>query len=207
MLPAYLDGLTHSAFRTAGYLLGEQVLPQLDSSEFWEVLSLLIDYNSKAFLVTGMKAAANRVGEFRLPQAERLWARLSSNETDASKTLLTLLPKVKDDIELARHLLNVMTAENAEKRIAILLRIETPEAAFLLLKSLRLVEHDRSLLVRTTCFLIKRGDALSFNLASLFKSFFGLDEVRGTFSLSLQPYELDRLENHYETFLRRVVNA
>jgi hypothetical protein len=49
-------------------------------------------------------------------------------------------------------------------------------------------------------FLMKRGDALSFNLASLMKEYFGLEEMKGTFSLRLKPFELARLETSYRAF-------
>lgn len=207
LLPQYLDGLSNAQFRTAGYIMGEEVMPHLDTDDFWEVTTLLYYYSAKAFLVTCMKAASQRVGEFRLPEAEALWAAMAQNETDASKALLTLLPAMPDDVDTARHLLSVMVGTNPEKQIAILLRIDTPVAAFLLLGALRQVEYNRALLVRTTYFLIKRGDALSYNLASLFKAFFGLDEVRGTFSLQLQPFELSRLETSYEAFKSRIVKS
>lgn len=207
LLPDFLEGLSNAQFRTAGYMIGEVFLPQMQSDEFWSVITLLYNYNARAFLVTCMKAATERVGDFRLPAAEALWNKLEQNEIDATKTLQTLLPAMHDDVELARYLLNKMVGGNAEKRIAILLHIDTPAAAFLLLDAMRQVEHNRPLLVRTTYFLMKRGDSLSFNLASLFKAFFGLDEVRGTFSLNLQPYELARLETSYEAFKERVLKG
>lgn len=205
MLPAYLDSLSHAQFRTAGYMLGEQFMPRMEAEDFWQVLTLLYKYNSKAFLVTGLKAVTLRVGEMQRSEAEDLWKLLSVNKIDATKALQTLLPALPDDVELVRHLLDVMMPEPAEDRIAVLLRVSTPACAFLLLHSLRAVEHNRSLLVRTTYYLIKRGDGLSFNLASLFKAFFGLEEVRGTFSLTLQPFELARLETSYEAFKKRVL--
>ena len=181
-------------------------MPALEKEDFWSLLTLLYNYNAKAFLVTCMKAAAQRVGEFGDAEAERVWRLLSENEIDAQKALLTLLPVMKEDVEQAQHMLNVMIGNRAEKLINILLRVDTPAAAFLLLRAMRQVEHDHDLLVRATYYLIKRGDALSFNLASLFKAYFGLDEVRGTFSLRIEPFELARLETNYEAFKKRVIS-
>lgn len=206
LLPSYLSGLTNAQFRTAGYLLGEQVMPALEKEDFWSLLTLLYNYNAKAFLVTCMKAATQRVGEFGDAEAEGVWKILSHNEIDAQKALLTLLPVMHEEVELAQHMLNVMIGDKPEKLIGILLRIDTPAAAFLLLRAMRQVEHDHDLLVRATYYLIKRGDALSFNLASLFKAYFGLDEVRGTFSLRIEPFELARLETNYEAFKKRVIS-
>lgn len=203
-LMAYLDTLSNAQFRTAGYILGDEILPKLCLNDFWTLLTLLYNYNAKAFLVTGMKATKGRVDEFSAPEAEELWKLVSENELDASKALQTVLPFMTDEVELARHMLNAMVGANSELRIAILLRIPSTLAAFLLLHALRQVEQNRALLVRTTYFLMKRGDALSFNLASLLKVFFGLDEIKGTFSLRLQPYELARLETSYEAFKAKI---
>ena len=49
-------------------------------------------------------------------------------------------------------------------------------------------------------FLMKNGDAMSFNLASLMKTYFALNELKGTFSLSLKPFELARIESSFEAF-------
>jgi hypothetical protein len=49
---------------------------------------------------------------------------------------------------------------------------------------------------------MKRGDSQSFNLASLLRLSFGLEEVRGTFSLSLEPYQLSRVEQNYDAFVQ-----
>jgi hypothetical protein len=51
---------------------------------------------------------------------------------------------------------------------------------------------------------MKRGDGLSFNLASLIKAYFGLDELKGTFSLRLKPYELARIESSYKAFCDKI---
>jgi hypothetical protein len=39
-------------------------------------------------------------------------------------------------------------------------------------------------------------------MASLLRLSFGLEEVRGTFSLSLEPYQLARIEQSYDAFLQ-----
>lgn len=207
LLVEYLRGLSNTNFRTAGYILSEDLMPRMSDDDFWSLLTLLYNLNAKAFLVTCMKAAVTRIGNLQHPMAEALWRQIATNDIDAAKTLQTLLPHIKDDVSGARHLLDVMLGNDARKRISVLLKVNTPLACYLLLNAMRMVELDRALLIRTTYFLIKRGDALSFNLASLFRAFFGLEEVHGTFSLTLQPYELARLETNYEAFLTKVVTS
>lgn len=205
MLTAYLDSLSNAHFRTAGYILGETIMPGLDANAFWYLFTLLYNYNAKAFLVTGAKAASGRVGELRQPAAVALWQAFARNRIDATKALQVLLPVLDEDVETVRFLLNEMLGGDYEQQIAVLLRVQTPAAAYNLFLAMRHLELDRALLIRTTCFLIKKGDALSFNLASLFKEYFGLYEVKGTFSLSLKPFELARLETSYEAFRSKIV--
>jgi len=75
---------------------------------------------------------------------------------------------------------------------------------YVLFHTLKYVEHDRSILIRTVYFLMKRGDDRSFNFASLLRSYFGLEEVKGTFSLKIEPYQLARLEGSYEAFSQSI---
>lgn len=206
LLPEYLDSLSHAHFYTASFVLGDSLLPKMDAEEFWMVTTLLYKYSARAFLRLCMKVAARRQADLERPEAEAMWKMIAESPVESEKTLLTLLAEIKDNVSLVEHLLNVMLGDNPRDRIALLLRVNTPAAAYLLLLAMRRVEEDRTLLLRTTYFLIKRGDALSFNMASLFKVFFGLDEVRGTFSLKLEPFELSRLESSYEAFKARVVN-
>jgi hypothetical protein len=65
---------------------------------------------------------------------------------------------------------------------------------------MKTMEEDASLLRSTCLALMKRGDARAFRLASLCVSYFGLEAIPGTFSLTLQPYELSRLDQSYDTF-------
>ena len=86
--------------------------------------------------------------------------------------------------------------------IPFLLPVSTMPARFLLFNSLHFIDHDQPQLVRIATFLVKQGDGLSFNLASLMKTYFGLPRPLGTFSLSLQPYELARIAGSYDVFFR-----
>ena len=75
---------------------------------------------------------------------------------------------------------------------------------FLLFNSLHFIEHDTDRLIRIASYLIRLGDTLSFNLASLMKAYFGLVQVKGTFSLALEPYELSRIASSYGVFCQKM---
>ncbi|MBQ8969465.1 MAG: hypothetical protein IJ064_07035 [Bacteroidaceae bacterium] len=118
---------------------------------------------------------------------------------DVQKTLLKLLPAMRrpeDVIWLFRQL----EMEEGEPRLPYLMRTPTLPSAYVLFRTLHYIEHDRALLVRMAHFLMKRGDGPSFNLASLMKVYYGLDELKGTFSLRLEPFQLARIDNSYDAF-------
>ena len=44
MIPGFLDGLSNAQFRTAGYILGEEIMPRLEAEDFWLLTTLLYKY-------------------------------------------------------------------------------------------------------------------------------------------------------------------
>lgn len=200
----YLGGLSVSQFRTAGYLIGERVLPGMKEEDYWLLFSVLLRYNARAFLGTMLKPTAERLAAGSLslyhPRFLEIVVKMGPSSEDARKTLMCLLPVLQSaqDVE---HLFRAIGVEDARDRLGYLLRVPpTCPCYFVLFHTLRYLEHDRPLLIRTAHYLMKRGDGMSFNFASLMRSTFGLDEVKGTFSLNLQPYELARIEASFPVF-------
>ena len=214
-LTAYLDSLSNAHFRTAGYLIGERLLQEVTAEDFWEVASRLILWQPKAFVVTMAKAAAPRftAGTLSVEDAGflRLAASLRDEERwiDRQKLLMNWLPVLREPATIER-LFELLGVEDPHRRVEFLLRTDGVAAGFVLLRTLRFEEHDRDFLVQTCRALMKRAadpssnraDSLSFNIASMIRTFFDLHEVRGVFSLSIQPFELSRLDTDFETFKR-----
>lgn len=208
-LLAYLDGLSNAQFRQAGLVLGENMLPKTTEHVFWSIFSAMFRHNRKAYLGTLLKALAKKINatDASSEELERLglWEEefcticQKLTETDRKKILLSLLPLLKNPADTERLLVQCGLKESS-LWIPFLLQINSKPCAFLLLKALRYVEHDKALLIRTCHFLMKRGDDLSFSVASIMRLSFGLEEVHGTFSLSLKPYQLARVEQSYEAF-------
>ena len=48
--------------------------------------------------------------------------------------------------------------------------------------------------------LMREGSGIAFNLVSILKCYFDLPQVRGSFSLKLDAYELSRMDASYEAF-------
>ena len=200
-----LDSLSHSQFRTAVYMIGERYAPGLPADAFWRLFTTLVKWNPKAFLVVMLKAFSERMGKGTAGIRDDGFSRLCGimNEVDRQKTIDFLLPFLTDDEEV-RHLFRCLGLQEAGRWIPYLMRVNTLPCAFVLFSSLRYIEHERDYLVRIAYYLMKRGDGLSFNLASLMKAYFGLDELKGTFSLQLKPFELARLETSYKAFCEKM---
>lgn len=211
----YLGALSNSQFRRASMELGERILVETDEELFWKAFLTLFRNDRKAYLGTLLKALTARISDndgsrdTASTKTNILWNENFTElcreltDTDRKKILLSLLPTIPSP-NLAERLLRQCGLAETSAWLPFLLQVKTAPCAFLLLKSMRYVEHDRALLIRTCHFLIKSGDALSFNLASLLRTSFGLEEVKGTFSLSLKPYQLSRIEQNYEAFLKAI---
>ena len=199
-----LDSFSHSQFRTAVYMIGERYALELSVDAFWRLFSLLVQRDAKAFLVVMLKAMVQRMERDEASIEDRGFVALCGmmNEVDRQKTLAFLLPNLKND-EQVRHLFDLFQLE-AHDWIPYLIKVNTLPCAFVLFSSLRYIEHERNYLVRIAYYLMKRGDGLSFNLASLMKAYFGLEELKGTFSLQLKPFELARLETSYKAFCEKM---
>ena len=196
-----LYSFSHSQFRTAVYMIGERYALELPKDTFWNLFALLLQRDAKAFLVVMLKALSERMAKGDAAITDDGFEQLCSimNEVDRQKTIDFLLPFLIDD-EQVRHLFRCFGMQEPSEWMPYLIRVNTLPCAFVLFSSLRYIEHERDYLVRIAYYLMKRGDGLSFNLASLMKAYFGLEELKGTFSLQLKPFELARLETSYKAF-------
>lgn len=196
-----LANLKSMDFKTAGFLLAEELLPTINEALFWECFTTIVPTNPKAYLGTFLKGAValHRQGALTLThETLSVYSQSGISTIDCRKVLEALLPLAKKHEEIT-FLLRHFTAD-VQQRITLLLRITTLPAAYALFQEMKTMEEDASLLRSTCLALMKRGDAHAFRLASLCVSYFGLEELPGTFSLTLQPYELSRLDQSYETF-------
>ena len=199
----YIDTLSNAHFRTAGYIIAERIVPVLDEVDTWSITLMLTAKNSKAFLVTMMKTVSQRLQEGTLHLhsngSRAFLAQVQGNEVDKQKVIANLVPVLTEPDDVA-WLLRKLSVEEGRPRIAHLITIPTLSASYVLFRTLHYVDHDTPLLTRTALYLMRRGDALGFNLASLLKAYYALESLKGTFSLTIQPYQLARLSADYKAF-------
>lgn len=205
-LDAFLHSLSRADFRRAGYMAAHHVLPALDEERYWQVFRYLAATDAKAWTGTLLVAARQRLHDGAPLSLEhpgfRAVAELLNAEdrtVDKNKMLQQLLPELQTPGEM-QLLFDALHVEEPRRRLDCLLRCSSLPAYYLLFQVFRRLEHDKALLTRCCAFLMKKGDSLSFNLASVSKAYFDLSQLGGTFSLRLQPYELSCLEGAYDGF-------
>ena len=188
-------------FKTAGFLLAEDLLLTIDEESFWQFFLTIVPTNPKAYLGTFLKGAVAlyQKGSLSLThEALERYSQTGATPIDCRKVMEALIPLAKKHEEIT-HLLRLFTVD-AQQRVALLLRINSMPAAYALFQEMKTMEGDAQFLRSTCIALMKRGDARAFRLTSLCVSYFDLESIPGTFSLTLQPYELSRLDQSYETF-------
>jgi len=202
----YLRSLSNSGFRTASYLLAERILIALGNEDYWACFDIVARSDMKAFLMTFLKAAvANyKSGTLSFDNpvfiafAEATQAQVQS--LDRQKTLRTILPILLTPSE-ANCVLNAFCGELAERQINYIIQSAESKPLYYVmfkrLQSLDNVEHVANAL----SLVMKRSTPLAFNFVSISRLYFGVEGMPGHFSLTLQPYELSRLESNYDDFI------
>lgn len=200
-LPALFTKMTNAAFRTGGALLANLAAKELSTDEYWQMTQAMVQYNTRAFLVTLVKGALRNAIACEGEGFANFCQSISNNPVDVQKICELLLPTFAKP-EAMQAFLALLRVDNPEQRIRILFPERGKAAAYLLFHTLKFVEHDRTLLIRTVQFLIKRGDDVSYNFASLITAYFGLHEIKATFSLKVEPFKLAWLEGNYDAFCK-----
>lgn len=201
-LASVLRGLSNSEFRTAGYMLADELLPAPETAEhFWDFFLTIVPENPKAYLGTFLKAASSLYLAGRLDIAdERLKAySTSASPIDCSKVLTAMLPIAKT-VKDGEKLLQLFSRD--ETPCTLLIQAGTAVCCFILFRHLQQHEGDEELIRQQCIRLIKKGEKRSFNLASMLQQYFDIKNLPGCFALSLQPYQLSRLDMTYDKFLK-----
>lgn len=201
----YLAALRNADFRVASRLLGDKSMwADVTENSFWNIASILIAANNRAYLGTILKACQSMhkssALSFSVPEFA-VFASTCITDIDKKKALESLLPLQEKPADVARLMslfgLNDVTPN---VRANLLFHVGTAPAYFLLFKELQQFEDQPAFIRRYAVELIRKGDKISFNLASILQQFFALDSLPGSFSLSIPSYELSRLNDAYDSF-------
>ena len=126
-----------------------------------------------------------------------------ASSIDRRKMLEAFLPLMQTP-ECIEHLMSsLFRVEDSDySRVMVLFKAGTSAGYFLLFAHLKQMDADNAYLRRLAVELIRKGDKASFNLAAILQQYFDLGPLPGTFSLQTPPYELSRLDQSYDNFLK-----
>lgn len=198
-----LDSLSNMEFRRMERVVREEVLAELDNAAFWEALLHIIIYKRAAFL-SGVVAVEHLADEgtlrFDNEDVERLYVHLREVQPESIvKVCNMMIPHLRTE-EQMMEMFRAFHVENEITRLAILLKVDSPQSYHLIFKTLKLLEDK--VVARKCCMaIIKRNNDMAFNMVSLVKAYFGLDDLSARFSLNVEQYELSHIDRDFDTFM------
>ena len=207
-MKAYLASLSHSAFRTASYVMAERVLPPMEAEHYWACFHHIALSDTKAFLMTFIKAALQKYAAKGLDFANHHFLDFAQGTAgqqvslDRQKTLIAILPVLRTHSEV-QQVLSAFCNDDAERKAIYLVKAnESVPCYYELFLALRHMDHTPDMQVRFLLHVARRSTPLAFNFVSIMRAYFGIEKLNGQFSLTLQPYELSRLESGYDGFVK-----
>lgn len=207
-MASYLDGLTNSAFRAASDILAESILPQLAAEDYWECFNVIALSNTKAYLMTFMKAAVVKYIAGTLDFGDRRFVGFAQStrgkETclDRQKTLKKLLPVLATYTQI-EDMLDAFCESDIDMKLKYLIQSdETKAGYYAMFKLLRMLDSTADVTKNYLLHILRRSTPMAFNFVSMMRDYFGIESLNAQYSLRLQPYELSRLETNYDEFAK-----
>ena len=201
---ALLQTLSVAEKRKADTLLANTLLQEMqDAATFWGIFDKVVQSLPKAYLVTFLKAATvlykKGVINFKDDAVRKYSTWMSA--IDRRKTMSAFLPLMETPQEVDETL-HAFSIDNPEEKISILPAIRTMPCRYELFNALKMIEGEEGKIRNCCLVLMKQGERFSYNLASIISQYFAIDNLPGTFSLRMKPYEQSRLDGSYENFCK-----
>lgn len=204
-LTSYLQSLSVSEFRTAGYLLGERVLVLATNECFWKVFIQLTTINSKAFLGTCLKAfvIGYKSHTFTLSTSSLQTFATYCTPIDCKKTIEALLPVLKANDEV-NQVTRVFIQIEQKNIFHYLIKAHTLPCYYQLFSLLK--AEDEMQVRQVIMLLVKRNEPLAYKVANVIKCYFDIKGIPVSFSSHIEDYQLSCLDQGYESFKKMITN-
>ena len=202
-LERMLGGLSNMEFRRMERVMREEVLTELENDLFWETLLHLIIYKRAAFLsgVTAVEHLADDgTLDFGVGAVRQLHEHLKATHGESLVKLCNMMMPLLKTEEQVMGMFEALHIEEEVTQLSILLKDDSSLSYFLIFKTLKMAE-DRTVARKCCMALMKRLDDRAFNAVCLIKAYFGLDDLPGRFSLTIEQYELSHIDRNYDTFV------
>lgn len=203
-LSHHLNAVSNAEFRRLQTVMRETVMPRLANAEFWETYLHLLMFRRQAFLPCVLAAeglAKTDTLDFDCHEAHEVAEWLHANSPESVVKIIRMMVPVLTTAQQIEGLFRLLDFHNERECAAVLIKESTPYAYYVLFNVLRHAADNRQLLVAACLAIMKKNDDMSFNMASLLRSYFDLNEIKSTFSLQIEPYELSYIEQSYDNFL------
>ncbi len=203
-LTAHLSRLSNADFRKAEKHIRESILPSVPSNVFWQALLNLIIFKKAAF-ITGMLALKSQLktdtNTIESKDARDFGSKIAAQCPDSVPKLLNIaLPMLQTEKQIS-SLFSIFAVHDERQQIAALLKIESPLTYFVLFKTLKMIPDNQDIVRKSCIYIMKRNNDISYNMVSILKAYFGIDEMKSQLALRLDTYELSYLDRNYDTFL------
>ena len=200
-LTASLDRLTNAEFRQAERLVRDELMPTLPNDDFWTAYVYLIIYRRQAFLscIRAVHTLATARSLSFETEAARQVAR-ELDEVNALKVIDMALPLLQTEEQIS-GIFRLFNIDDEQKKVSLLIRIDTPLAYYMLFRTLCHLPDNHALALRCYRFILRRQNDSAFNMCSILRSYFGLTEAQEQLSLRIEPYELSYLDRSYDRFV------
>ena len=198
-----LDSISNMEFRRMERVVREEVLTELDNDVFWEALLHIIIYKRAAF-ISGVVAIEHLADDgtlrFNGKYVERLYAHLKETHPQSIvKICNMMIPHLRTEQQMG-DMFKAFHIDNNITQLSILLKVDSSISYYMIFKALKLIEDK--VVARKCCMaIIKRHNDMAFNMVSLIKTYFGLDDLPAHFSLNVEQYELSHIDRDFDTFM------
>lgn len=193
--------MSNSQFRLAEGN-ARNVLMSLPNDRFWKAYLHLLMYRHQSFLA-GILAIGHLARKDELDfcddNALQLARWLNENHPEAIQKVVRMAVPLLTTESQYDGLLNLFGCASEIFCVSAFLHLDSALAYYMLFKSLKRVE-DIVLVRKCIVILVQKHNDLSYNMASILSTYFGVDMPTMTFSLHVEPYELSYLEQSFTNF-------
>lgn len=202
-LTRLFQSASNAEFRKMETMVRERVMPQLTNEEFWVAYLHLLQYRRQAFLpcilaIVGLAKAGTL--DLSCKEAQEVSRWLHANSPESVVKIVRMAVPLLTTAGQIEGFLRLFEFHDERECVAVLVKESTPYAYYALFNVLRHAADNQPLLRSACLAIMKKNDDMSFNMASLLRSYFDLNDIKSTFSLQIEPYELSYIEQSYENF-------
>ncbi|MCQ2113151.1 MAG: hypothetical protein MJY95_07405 [Bacteroidaceae bacterium] len=199
-----LSRLSNSEYRRMEPIVNSMVLSTLGNDDFWKAYLHLLMFRRQSFL-TGILSikhlAKDGSLDFRSEDARNVADWLRENSPESMVKVARMALPILFTWQQIEDLLCFAGIEDEQASIDLLVKESSPHAYYVLFGILRRACDNQQLVRNCLIQIMKKNDDLSFNMASIVRSYFGIDDIRSTFSLQIEPFELNYLDKSYDNFI------